>query len=221
MLVERFCFFGQVLLMLKSCGGDMGYTEILDYWFGDAKAPAVDNDLLYLWFGADEDNDKYIQNRFQNYVSLAGEGKFSAWLDKPRGLLAHIILLDQFPRNIYRHLGAAFRYDEFALALCKKGLANGQDQRMPLIQRAFFYMPLQHSEQLEDQDESLFRFNQLCEAASDEELDVFDNFFDNAQKHHEIISRFHRFPHRNIALRRISTKEELQWLRESGMRFGQ
>ncbi|PKF51566.1 DUF924 family protein [Enterovibrio nigricans] len=200
----------------------MDYIEVLDFWFGDAEIPSPNEEVKALWFDGVNSADNTIRERFLPHVSMAGEGKLSQWLSSPEGALAHIILLDQFSRNIYRGLSAAFRYDDFALALCKRGMASAQDMALVPVQRAFFYMPLQHSEYLEDQEESLFRFSQLCDEVSEnDEAGLLENFYRHARSHYDVVKRFGRFPHRNAALGRLSTEEELQWLADGGARFKQ
>lgn len=199
----------------------MDYTQIIDFWFEGKDNPQSNEALMRLWFEGSDDTDRIIQTRFQSYVSMAGEGKLTLWLDEPLGTLACILLLDQFSRNIYRGLAAAFRYDEFALALCKKGLASGQDQLIEPIYRIFFYMPLQHSENIEDQEESLFRFDQLCSQAKDQDIGFYENFYQYAHIHFDIIKKFGRFPYRNAVLGRLNTQEESQWLASDVPRFGQ
>lgn len=194
----------------------MDYTEVLEYWFGDGDKPKTGDVLKSMWFGNDKDLDRQIRDQFLPYVSMAGEGKLSLWLTSPQGTLAVIILLDQFSRRIYRGLSAAFRYDEFALAVCKRGMAEGQDQQLPIIQRVFFYMPLQHSEHMEDQEEALFLFSQLCNFASQEDAGLYENIFRRARNNFDVIKRFGRFPSRNAFLGRLSTEEELQWLSGKG-----
>ncbi|WP_028024996.1 DUF924 family protein [Enterovibrio calviensis] len=198
----------------------MDYIEVLDFWFDDAEAPQTNDTIKAMWLHGDEASDNLIRERFLPYVSMAGEGKLSQWLDSPLGALAHIILLDQFSRRVYRGLSAAFRYDEFALALCKRGLAMGQDQNLLPIQRVFFYTPLQHSEHAEDQEEALFRFSQLCQSAASFEAGLFENFYRQARNHYEIIQRFGRFPQRNASLGRLSTEKEMQWLANGGAKLG-
>lgn len=116
----------------------MDYIEVLDFWFGDAEIPSPNEEVKALWFDGVNSADNTIRERFLPHVSMAGEGKLSQWLSSPEGALAHIILLDQFSRNIYRGLSAAFRYDDFALALCKRGMASAQDMALVPVQRAFF-----------------------------------------------------------------------------------
>ncbi|WP_407330849.1 DUF924 family protein [Enterovibrio sp. 27052020O] len=199
----------------------MDYVEVLDFWFEDAEAPQTNDLIKAMWLHGDETTDGVIRERFLPYVSMAGEGKLSQWLEMPLGALAHIILLDQFSRRIYRGLSAAFRYDEFALALCKRGLAIGQDQQLLPIQRVFFYAPLQHSEHVEDQEEALFRFSQLCESADQSEAGMYENFYRQARNHFDIIQRFGRFPQRNASLGRLSTENEILWLVEGGAKLSQ
>lgn len=194
----------------------MDYSEVLDYWFGDTDEPKSHDALQSLWFHGDAESDGYIRTHFLTHVSMAGEGKMSQWLSTSQGTLALIILLDQFSRRIYRGLSAAFRYDEFSLAVCKRGMASGQDLTLPPIQRAFFYMPLQHSEHIEDQEEALFRFSQLCDAAPPELQGLFENIYRRARSNYDIIERFGRYPNRNAALGRLSTANELQWLAGGG-----
>ncbi|MDD1792926.1 DUF924 domain-containing protein [Enterovibrio sp. ZSDZ42] len=198
----------------------MDYIEVLDFWFEDAEAPQTNDTIKAMWLYGDESSDNFIRERFLPYVSMAGEGKLSQWLESPLGALAHIILLDQFSRRVYRGLSAAFRYDEFALALCKRGLAMGQDQSLLPIQRVFFYTPLQHSEYAEDQEEALFRFSQLCQSAEPSEAGLFENFYRQARNHYEIIQRFGRFPQRNASLGRLSTENEMVWLANGGAKLG-
>ncbi|MFD2180091.1 DUF924 family protein [Veronia pacifica] len=199
----------------------MDKNEILHFWFGELEGDVTKENRQKLWFTGGQDVDQQIKDKFQDIVSQAGQGKLTEWMDTPEGMLALIVLLDQFTRNIYRGIGAAFRHDEFALAICKKGLAKGFDSRLPAIQRVFFYLPLEHSESLEDQEESLFRFSQLAKLVAPEHKAVFENFFDFAKKHHDIIAQFGRFPHRNSTLGRLSSEEEIRWLNEGGARFGQ
>lgn len=199
----------------------MDYKNVLDFWFGELKGEVTKEDRNRLWFGGDEAVDNEIKSRFQHTVSEAGEGKLKGWTDTAEGTLAHIILLDQFTRNLYRGLSAAYRYDALALAICKNGLAKSVDVELAPIQRVFFYLPLEHSENLDDQEESMFRFDQLRKAVSSEHREMFDGFFDYAKEHHDIVAQFGRFPHRNAVSGRLSTVEEMAWLNAGGKRFGQ
>lgn len=197
------------------------YQEVLDFWFGELGEEVTVSDRNALWFKGGEDTDQLIAKRFQSLVSRAGRGELSHWAEQPKGSLALIILLDQFTRNIYRGLSAAFRYDPLALAICKRGLAKNQDEVLSPIERVFFYLPLEHSETVEDQEEAVFRFGRLRQSVSPAHAVVFDGFYQYAVTHHDVVKRFGRFPHRNAVHGRLSTQEELDWLQEGGHRFGQ
>lgn len=197
------------------------YQDVLDFWFGEIGEEVTVTDRNKLWFRGEEETDQIIAERFQLQVSQAGLGELSGWTEEPRGTLALIILLDQFTRNIYRGLSAAFRYDSLALALCKRGLAKNQDLALTPIERVFFYLPLEHSEAIEDQEEAVFRFDRLMQTVNSAHADTFEGFYQYAVSHHDVIKRFGRFPHRNAAFGRLSTQEELEWLHKGGHRFGQ
>lgn len=197
------------------------YQEVLDFWFGEIGEEVTVTDRNKLWFRGGEETDQLIAQRFRHLVSQAGAGELSHWTKEPKGTLALIILLDQFTRNIYRGLSAAFRYDSLALALCKRGLAKNQDLQLTPIERVFFYLPLEHSEAIEDQEEAVFRFERLRQVVTPTHIDTFDSFYQYAVSHHDVVKRFGRFPHRNAAFGRLSTQEELEWLHGGGQRFGQ
>lgn len=197
------------------------YQEVLDFWFGEVGEEMTVEDHSQLWFGGSPETDVLITNRFRDTVSCAGLGELSHWSKEPQGTLALIVLLDQFTRNIYRGLGAAFRYDSLALALCKRGLAQNQDLELTPIERVFFYLPLEHSEVMEDQEEAVFRYDRLRQSVTPAHSRKFDEFYQYALSHYEVIKRFGRFPHRNSVYGRLSTQEELDWLHKGGQRFGQ
>ncbi|EAR56278.1 hypothetical protein SKA34_02794 [Photobacterium sp. SKA34] len=197
------------------------YQFILDYWFGELEGEVTKENKHVLWFLGGEDIDAYIKTHFQSWVSKAGKGELNHWCETAQGRLALIILLDQFSRNIYRGLSAAFRYDLLALALCKRGLALNQDVDLSPIERVFFYLPLEHAEDLEDQEESVFRFQHLRESTSLNNRELFDGFYNYARSHYDVIKQFGRFPYRNAVLGRLSTEGELMWLNQGGQRFGQ
>ncbi|GAB6262069.1 DUF924 domain-containing protein [Photobacterium sp. CCB-ST2H9] len=194
--------------------------DVLAYWFGHLQGDVTAENKRSLWFKGSEEIDREITERFRDLVSQAGRGELNAWTETPRGTLALLILLDQFSRNIYRGLAAAFRYDSLAQALCKRGLAKNFDRSLTPIEQAFFYMPLEHSEALEDQEESVFRFDQLRQSVPAEHKAVFDDFYQYAVSHYQVIKDFGRFPHRNAACGRLSTRDEISYL-QTAHRFGQ
>lgn len=197
-------------------------TEVLEYWFGDRFEngfPATPRNAL--WFQSSRETDQYIKGHFESDVLAASEGKYDSWKHSPTGRLALIILLDQFPRNIYRSSARAFSFDSLALALCKEGLDLGVDRQLMLIHRVFYYLPLEHSESPEDQELSVQKFQTMLGAEPPEHQQKLKGFVDYAELHRDIILRFGRFPHRNSLLERRSTEEELEYLKQSGTGFGQ
>ena len=129
---------------------------ILEFWFKEhaLSAPQIDR-RMDIWFGEDPAFDHEIQQNFQADVEKASEGKLDHWAEEPRGRLALILLLDQFRRNIYRGTAQAYEKDRAALKLCVEGAMQKKDRGLTPIQRAFFYMPLQHAESLKVQAKSV------------------------------------------------------------------
>lgn len=197
-------------------------AEVLQYWFGaklENGFPTEPRNTL--WFQSSEETDRYIRTHFESDVLSAAQGNYDDWKTSATGRLALIILLDQFPRNIYRSTAQAFVFDPLALALCKEGLDQGDDQQLALIHRVFYYLPLEHSEALEDQDLSVQKYQAMLRTASVENRQKLKGFVDYADLHRDIIVRFGRFPHRNAVLGRSSTPEELEYLKQASTGFGQ
>ncbi len=169
-------------------------TEVVTFWFAADNRP--------LWFKATPSMDADLKRRFETLWEAARDGLLDHWRDTPEGCLALAIVLDQFPLNMYRGQPASFATQDQAIAVTRHALAKAFDARLPLAQRAFLYMPLMHSESLDDQDESVRRF---------ESAGLKDNLR-FAQHHHELIRRFGRFPHRNAILGRESSAEEAAYL---------
>ncbi len=177
--------------------------EILHFWFEETP-PA-------LWFQKSDDFDKQIHDRFSSAYKLAAEGLCDGWRDTADGALALCIVLDQFPRNMFRGHPDAFATDAKALGIAKFAIARGFDQTLPATRRRFLYLPFEHSEDLTDQDRSLSLFKSMQE---DDPLG-----YDYAVRHHEVISRYGRFPHRNAILGRQNTPEEDEYLAQPGAGF--
>ena len=197
--------------------------QVRDFWFG--KLPLTAQALgqrLNLWFPDDERADvarhwdEAIRARFGTLVERAAMGELASWADSPRRCLSLILLLDQFPRNIYRGAARAFASDEQALAVTLSGMESAADAALDVVERLFFYMPLQHSEVREIQDESVAGYRRLVSEAPQELRTAFEDVLKYAEQHRSIIERFGRFPHRNRALLRVSTPEEAAWLRGDG-----
>jgi uncharacterized protein (DUF924 family) len=195
---------------------------ILKFWFMEQElsAPQIDN-RMDTWFGEDAAFDHEIKTRFAEDVARASEGELSHWADEPRGRLALILLLDQFRRNIYRNTAQAFELDKLALKLCVEGAMEKKDKGLTSIQRAFFYMPLQHAESKRVQAKACELFNRLAEVVSPTYRETFSTMAQFAELHRDIIDQFGRFPHRNKLLGRENTKEEDEYLAGDSPDFGQ
>jgi len=133
--------------------------------------------------------------------------------------LALILLLDQFPRNIYRDTPGMYRFDKRARALCVGGLEISIDARLRLIQRVFFYLPLEHSESADDQAWCVDLMRGLARETPQDQQNVFEDFVGYAEAHKKVIDRFGRFPHRNAILGRDSSREEIEFLDQLGSSF--
>lgn len=196
--------------------------EIHHFWFGDCLDSVEKIKRRFaLWFSVSAEFDREVTARFTDDVACAAAGEYDSWTDKPRGALALILLLDQFPRNIYRGTARAFAHDEKALAHCLALSDGGGDAALSFIERVFALMPLQHAEAHEIQRLSVERFARLREDAAPAFREIADGNHEYALLHKKIIDRFGRFPHRNKILQRVCTGAEEEYLRESGESFGQ
>lgn len=169
--------------------------DILNFWFSEQAQPC--------WFAADEAFDAEIRRRFAIAYEAARSGKYTDWIYAPRSLLALVIMLDQFPRNMHRGLPTAFGSDALALELAELAVAKGFDMQLGIEERQFLYLPMMHSESLAVQEQSLALYEALGNP----------NNLDFARQHHAIIARFGRFPHRNAVLGRETTPEEAEFLK--------
>jgi uncharacterized protein (DUF924 family) len=193
---------------------------VLQFWFGDSADDAtVAAQQASLWWSKNSRLDTRIRERFEHLVTAAATGELDGWRATARGWLALIILLDQFPRNIYRDTPAAFAWDARAQQLCIEGLAAGIDQQLRPIQQVFFYLPLEHAEDRAHQTRSVALFQHLAAQRAPEQKALFTGFVDYAKRHQVIVERFGRFPHRNAVLGRSSTPEEIEFLRQPGSSF--
>ena len=178
-------------------------NEILEFWFGDGTDPEHER----RWFAQDAGFDQACRTGFLADHERAARGELDSWNDTPSSALALILLLDQFPRNIFRGTSRAFATDPKALAMAKDAVARGFDLALPPVQRPFIYLPFQHSETLDDQQESARLFHKLAA-----EHPAMTGYVDYAEHHMGVIRRFGRFPHRNAVLGRASTPEETEFI---------
>jgi uncharacterized protein (DUF924 family) len=177
------------------------FDEVLAFWFTEI-TPAA-------WWRSDPAFDAALRERFGALHRSAHLGELWQWRREPRGRLAEVIVLDQFSRNLYRGTAQAHASDAMALALAQEAVAGSHDTALPAGQRVFFYMPYQHSESRRVHVEAERLFSALGS----------DDYLDHERRHKAIIDRFGRYPHRNAALGRPSTPEELSFLTEPGSRF--
>lgn len=174
-------------------------ASILHFWFVETKP--------YQWFRRDAAFDGVCRQRFGALHQRAAKGRLNAWRAHPKGALALIILLDQFSRNLFRDTQRAFAYDAIALDVAEEAVRRRFDFRFEPKQRAFFYMPFMHSEDLTAQERSVALFKARLPGGMNVPYAV---------EHHAIIKRFGRFPHRNKVLGRSSTPEEIAFLKAGG-----
>jgi uncharacterized protein (DUF924 family) len=192
---------------------DSQAQAVLDFWFG------AEDDPQHLlprekWFVKDAAFDALIGQRFGDLIERALDGAIARWSAAAIGALAQILVLDQFTRNVFRGDARAFAGDPRALAAARALMASGQDRTLTGVQRQFVYLPFEHAEDLPAQREGLRLFAQL-----ERDQPEVGELLTWAQRHHDIIERFGRFPHRNTALGRTSTPEELAFLQQPGSGF--
>ena len=194
--------------------------SVLDFWFGP---PGRTMDIATrqgkLWFGKSAANDQAVTDQFADTLRAAAAGQLDHWAQTPRGRLALLIVLDQFPHHIYRNQAQSFATDPQALALCLDALALKEDRQLTAIERVFLYLPLEHAESLEMQDLSVSCYQTLATEVAPDERALFDDFLNYAHRHRDVVARFGHFPHRNALLGRPSTDEELAFLKQPGSRF--
>lgn len=190
--------------------------ELLNYWFGPpGSADLPTSDRTNMWFGNNDIIKKQLVHIFEPEYRLAASGGLVEWQETPRGCLAVIILLDQFSRYLYTNSSGAFLQDARAEALCKAGLDVEMDHELTLIERVFFYMPLVHSENEANQEQSIRLYQALVSLSMPETTQIYQLFLAYAYAHFRVVKEFGRFPQRNAVLGRQSTEAELAFLKNS------
>jgi uncharacterized protein (DUF924 family) len=177
--------------------------DVLTFWFEDTQ-PAQ-------WFQVNADFDALIKERFADAYEKAAAGIFDDWKGDADGCLALCILLDQFPRNMFRGTALAFATDSRALVIAKYALSKGFDQVLSPVKRRFIYLPFEHSENYNDQRKCVELFEKM---KKDDPLG-----YDYAMRHLKVVEKFGRFPHRNKILGRMNTPEEEEYLSKPGAGF--
>ncbi|HMW16674.1 MAG TPA: DUF924 family protein [Accumulibacter sp.] len=176
-------------------------ADVLHFWFEETSAAQ--------WWTPSAAFDRLIEQRFAALHAAAGHGELYGWRDTAVGRLAEVLVLDQFSRHLFRNRPQAFASDGMALALAQEAVARGVDRQLPPMQRAFLYLPYMHSE-----SPAIHRLALDLYAAPG-----LENNLEFERRHQAIIERFGRYPHRNAALGRVSTPEEIEFLATPGSSF--
>jgi uncharacterized protein (DUF924 family) len=186
---------------MKSSADIATPAQVLGFWFGEL-TPAQ-------WWRKDAALDALIARRFATTLAAAKAAELADWRDTASGRLAEVIVLDQFSRNVFRDRAESFASDGMALALAQEAVRGGFDAQLAVSERAFFYLPYMHSESAQIHQDALRLFDQPG----------LESNLDFERRHHAIIARFGRYPHRNAILGRESTAEELAFLQQPGSSF--
>ena len=186
----------------------MKADAVLDFWFGREGEPGYGG-FREEWFRKDAEFDREVRDRFEALYEEAVAGNLDGWREDARSCLALVILLDQFPRNMFRGESRSYVTDKKAQETAEYAVDHAVDRELPEFQRMFLYMPLMHSENLSHQRRSVELFRGLGEGDAES----------YAVRHMEIVERFGRFPHRNDVLGRPTTAEEAEFLKEPGSSF--
>jgi uncharacterized protein (DUF924 family) len=177
------------------------YQKVYSFWFDE-----IDSKL---WFRKDPSFDEIVTKRFKFHWERAKRGELFTWRSSSKGRLAEVLVLDQFPRNMFRDSPLAFETDPLALVLAQEAVRQNLDQELSLRERPFLYMPFMHSESIEVHESALHLFQQQG----------LENTLEYEKKHLEILKKFDRYPHRNQILGRSSSEEEKIFLSKPGSSF--
>jgi uncharacterized protein (DUF924 family) len=201
------------------------YDEILDYWLGTEAEQQPWNHKTYfksripLWFDGTPSTDQFVRKNFEADVDLAARGSLDHWRSEPRSCLALIILLDQFSMNLHRDTGRAFIQSAMAIPIAQEALERGFDRKTSFAARVFFYLPLQHAEDLNLQERSVELFSQLVQEVPAQLRESYEIFLDYAARYHDVIRQFGRFPDRNGVFGRTPTPAENRYMEQGGSPF--
>lgn len=188
------------------------WREIIEFWFGAPGSPERGVPRK-AWFKKSVAFDAAIRERFSALLDAAAAGRLAPWTRTPLAALALVIVFDQFPRNMFRGTPRAFATDPRALEIALGIVERGFDAAYLPVERAFAYLPFEHAEDIAMQRRSLALFAKLPPSSTSA------SYMDYACRHHDVIERFGRFPHRNEILGRASTSEESEFLRQPGSSF--
>lgn len=194
---------------------DMKHKSILDFWFGKIQeSESYLKQRGMLWFGASLETDKKIAALFENEVKLAAAYELSEWENTPQSCLALLLLLDQFPLNIYRNQAKGYLLSEQSIPIARAAIDQEFDRALHPLMKNFFYLPLEHAEDLALQAQAVALFTNLkqeCEGTFWQNWAIDSLRW--AVRHQTVVEKFGRFPHRNEALGRPSTQAEIEFLK--------
>lgn len=198
----------------------MTTEQILEFWFGACGADgSLDPSKQKMWFGDGRKYDAEIRKTFGALHERASRGELDEWAATPRGRLALIVLLDQMSRHIHRDTPHAFAQDPAAQKLALDGVNRNVDRELIPAQRAFFYIPFEHAEDIELQRLGVRCLDGLAHTVAPAVRKDYESYHSYSQRHRDIVERFGRFPHRNAILGRASTPEEIEFLKQPGSSF--
>lgn len=194
---------------------------ILEFWFGgDLDSSEAVDARSALWFRGSDEFDRETGRRFGTLPDQAARGELNGWRAQAAPCLALVLVVDQFPRNLYRNSPRAFEFDALALEVALEALEQGFGEALHPLMASFLYLPLEHAEDLGLQERAVLLFEELASGAPPELAARFEQFTSYARRHRDVIQRFGRFPHRNALLDRPSTPEEVAYLESGGDTFG-
>jgi uncharacterized protein (DUF924 family) len=195
--------------------------DVLTFWFADAlSSGAALRRQHQLWFRQSAAFDREIAARFALLPDAAVQGALDHWRERAASALALVLVLDQFPRHLYRNTARAFAYDAEALVTAELAVGAGYDTALHPLHAAFLYMPFQHAEDADVQGRSVRLYAALRERAPAGLATEFESFLSYARRHRAVIAQFGRFPHRNAPSGRESTPQEAAYLEGGGETFG-
>ncbi len=196
------------------------YELLWRFWFGSIEhTKEYFDQRMRLWFEKNHEFDSEIKERFLDWFEDLENWDLEKWKKYPRGTIALLILTDQVPRNAFRGTFKMFQYDSIARDLAVELCKSGKDLNYDLAERLFIYLPLEHSENLKDQDLAVQKFEDMLAEVSLSMRPIFQELLEYALRHRDIIYRFGRFPHRNQVMNRISSPDELDFLKTPGSSF--
>lgn len=188
------------------------WQDVLHFWFGTPDSPDYGQPRK-AWFVKDPEFDARVRSQFLRTYERAAAGECDDWQRQPHSCLALLVVLDQFPRNLFRGTPRAFATDDRALEIAERAIAQNFDAMVLPVQRWFVYLPLEHCEDIDRQNHAVAKFETLRDDPDSASA------IDYARRHRQVIEQFGRFPHRNDILGRDSTPEEQAFLQQPGSRF--